>query len=33
MPLFSGQKRDVSNMNTTFGVRSEFESKPGTLAV
>lgn len=33
MELFSGQKGGIPNINTTFDVRSEFESKPSTLAV
>lgn len=32
MELFCGQKLDITNINTVFGVISEFESKPTTLA-
>lgn len=32
MELFCGQKPDITNINTVFGVRSEFEYKPTTLA-
>lgn len=31
MELFCGQKPSITNINTVFGVRSEFESKPTTL--
>lgn len=32
MELFCGQKLDITNINTVFGVISEFEFKPTTLA-
>lgn len=32
MELFSRQKHGTSHINTAFGVKSEFEPKPTTLA-
>lgn len=32
MELFSGQKHGTSNISRTFGVRSDVESQPTTLA-